>query len=454
MSLGLLAHAVPVTYDFPLPIWLYALAGGAAVLASAPAAVLAVRSAGSEPLHARNVYPGLRRLRLGPLGLAVCSLLFVLALVGGFGATSEEGREFFENPATILIWVDFWIALGAVSTLLGNVWDFVSPLNAAMRLVDRWLARREVAPLSYPSWLGRWPAFVLLLVWSWDELIWEPAREPRYLALLAVVYFLGNLVAGAAFGAEAWLENGELFTVVARTLSRFAPLQLDPASPDEWLSRPPGERVVRLRMYGSGLRAGPPLPAGGAAFVIGLLGTVLFDGFSRTAKHADLFGRPGEGVATLLMLGVVALLAAAYASICALLREKGGVVATARRYAPTLVPIAGVYFIAHYFTYLLIVGQATLGVVVDPFGKSWNPWGLGEYNLWKGIVPAGLVWWIEVVLIVWGHVVGIVAAHRIALRARPHGTRLLLAQSPLVLLMVAYTASGLWVLAHLLNVNS
>ena len=41
--LGLLAHAAPISYRFPLPIWLYVLAGGAAVLVSAPAAALAVR---------------------------------------------------------------------------------------------------------------------------------------------------------------------------------------------------------------------------------------------------------------------------------------------------------------------------------------------------------------------------------------------------------------------------
>ena len=41
--LSLLAHAAPVTYRFPLPIWLYVLAGGAAVLLSAPAAALAIR---------------------------------------------------------------------------------------------------------------------------------------------------------------------------------------------------------------------------------------------------------------------------------------------------------------------------------------------------------------------------------------------------------------------------
>jgi len=40
--IGLLAHAAPINYKFPLPIWLYVAAGGAAVLFSAPAAALAV----------------------------------------------------------------------------------------------------------------------------------------------------------------------------------------------------------------------------------------------------------------------------------------------------------------------------------------------------------------------------------------------------------------------------
>jgi hypothetical protein len=111
------------------------------------------------------------------------------------------------------------------------------------------------------------------------------------------------------------------------------------------------------------------------------------------------------------------------------------------------VPIAAVYFAAHYFAYLLIAGQYTLGVLVDPFAQGWNPWGLGEYEIWKGITPAWLVWWVQVLVIVWGHVAAVFAAHRLALRrAAPRGA--LVAQAPLVLLMVGYTVAGLWVLAQ------
>ena len=77
--LGLLAHAAPISYRFPLPIWLYVLGGGAAVLLSAPAAALAVRD---EPVRERlgpDVYPYVRRL--GPVLTALGTLLVIVGLV-------------------------------------------------------------------------------------------------------------------------------------------------------------------------------------------------------------------------------------------------------------------------------------------------------------------------------------------------------------------------------------
>ena len=112
----------------------------------------------------------------------------------------------------------------------------------------------------------------------------------------------------------------------------------------------------------------------------------------------------------------------------------------------TLIPIAAVYFTAHYFAYLLIAGEDTPAVLVDPFGHSWNPFGWGEYALWKGIAPAALVWCSG-------------AADRLGQspRSLPRtgwrcgqrtGGRAVIAQGPLVALMVGYTVAGLWVLAQ------
>jgi hypothetical protein len=430
--LNLVAHAVQISYRFPLPIWIYVLAGGAAVLASAPAAVIAVEA---DPLAWRS-----RRFRvpgLGRAGLIVSTVLFLYALVVGLASPTDQSHLFFENAMTVLVWVDFWVGLGIVCGLVGNIWDTVSPLSWAARAVDRTLERREAPQLVYPTRLGQWPAVVLVIGWSWAELIWAGAKDPRTLALLAIAYCVLTLVGAALFGAETWLGNAELFTVVARTFGRFAPLEIR----DGW---------ARLRPYGSAL-LDEPLPAGGGALVVTLLATVVYDGFSQTTRYAQLetwvFDRaswlhhPVHLLDTLLMLLVIALFVGAYLLVA-------GSREVARLYAPTLIPIAVVYFAAHYFSYLLLAGQQTVGAIVDPFGLDWNPWGLGEYPIHRGVTPASAVWWAQVLLIVAGHVAAIFAAHRVALRQGTAPRRALLLQFPLVLLMVGYTMAGLWVLAQ------
>src|SRR5215216_374529 len=194
--LTLLAHAAPVSYKFPLPIWLYVCAGGAAVLLSAPAAAFAVSDA---PVAERRSRPLSFPAWLRPAGLALTTALFAIALVGGLFAGGDEGSEFFENPMTVLTWVDLWVGLGLVSFLVGYLWDFVSPLSAAARAVDRALARRDVEPLRYPERLGQWPAVAILLLWTWMELIWDRAKDPHTLALLVIAYCIITLVGSALF---------------------------------------------------------------------------------------------------------------------------------------------------------------------------------------------------------------------------------------------------------------
>jgi hypothetical protein len=444
--IGLLAHAAPINYKFPLPIWLYVAAGGAAVLLSAPAAAIAVTEGAAVERRGPDLYRYARPL--GVLLTAVGAALVLLALAGGLFSTTDESQEFFENPVLVLTWVDFWVGLGIVSWLVGNVWERVSPLNVAGRFVDRLLARSGVQSLRYPERLGQWPAVALLLVWSWMELIWGPAKEPRPFAAILIAYLLATLVGCALYGAEAWFGNVELFSVFARTLSRFSPLELRPFAPEQWAATPRAERSARLRLYGAGLRTDPGLPAGGAAFVLTALATVVFDGWSQTDRfgsfqewfreHWSFLIDHVDVLQTLSMLAVVAVFVAAYVAITR---------ANAAPIATTLIPIAAVYFTAHYFAYLLIAGENTPAVVVDPFGHSWNPLGWGEYDIWKGIAPAGLVWWIQVLLIVFGHVVAVFAAHRLALRVATRRNAFV-AQLPLVGLMVGYTVAGLWVLAQ------
>ncbi|HEY7003791.1 MAG TPA: hypothetical protein VH281_05880 [Gaiellaceae bacterium] len=464
------AHAVSgIDYRFPLPIWLFALAAGAAVLASAPTAMFAVRS--DDTWTGSDFYERLRPLHLGAIGTVVVTIALVDGLVGGlFGSA-----DFFENPVTIVIWIDFWVGLGIASALIANVWDFISPLSAAGRALERWLAERKASAVRYPERLGLWPATALVLLWSWMELVWDPAKEPYTLTVVILTYVGLQLVAMAAFGAEVWLAHGEVFTVVARTLARFAPVELyvhRPAGPCRagrcieeerigcascWLDADTGDRGLRLRAYGSGVRREPPLGVGGGTFVLALLATVVYDGFSQTQKYVDLeswFVDRSTWLAvhetfldTMLMVAVVAAFALAFLLVVAAVArlESRSVADAARRYAPTLIPIAAVYFVSHYFLYMIYASQFTWAAIADPLGREWVP----DASPWTG-VPGSLVWYLQVALIVWGHVVAVFEAHRVSMAAHVDARRAVMVQVPLILLMVGYTFTGLWVLGQVL----
>src|SRR4051794_14756572 len=152
--IGLLAHAAPINYKFPLPIWLYVAAGGAAVLLSAPAAALAVTESDVSERRGPDVYRFV--CRLGPVLTIIGVALVLIALVGGLLSTTDESQEFFENPVLVLTWVDFWVGLGIFSWLVGNVWERVSPLNVAGRAPGRPLARQRVGPPPLPPWVRQW----------------------------------------------------------------------------------------------------------------------------------------------------------------------------------------------------------------------------------------------------------------------------------------------------------
>ena len=59
----------------------------------------------------------------------------------------------------------------------------------------------------------------------------------------------------------------------------------------------------------------------------------------------------------------------------------------------------------------------------------------------------GVVWHAQVALILVGHVAGVYLAHAMAFRMFPTRQQVLVSQLPLLCLMVALTAIGLWVLA-------
>jgi hypothetical protein len=198
-------------------------------------------------------------------------------------------------------------------------------------------------------------------------------------------------------------------------------------------------------------------------FVVLLLSTVTFDGFTATPAWSRLerslyaalaplgdarltaIGTLGLVVFPLTFL-LVYLLFARWMAWAADDRLSTGTVA--RLFVLSLVPIAIAYHLAHYFTYLLIQGQLLIRLASDPLGLGWNLFGTARYRPDIGIVGARFAWYTAVIVIVLGHVIAVYVAHVVALREFRDRRAALRSQLPMLVLMVGYTAVSLWIIAQ------
>ena len=191
---------------------------------------------------------------------------------------------------------------------------------------------------------------------------------PSTLFVVLVGYTAFTLAMMAQFGRDTWRSHGETFTVWFRLLGRLAPYGLA----DE-------DGRVRRRPFVSGLLE-PGWTTADAVLVALGVASILFDGLSQTQAWFDLFGAPGVGGETVLLLGWLGLLALA----ALLLTRIVGVEAT----GAGLLPIAVGYLIAHYLTYLLINGQHILVAISDPFQQGWNLFGTAFHEPSRRVAAA------------------------------------------------------------------
>ncbi|MEO7443573.1 MAG: hypothetical protein ABIW46_08585, partial [Acidimicrobiales bacterium] len=114
-------------------------------------------------------------------------------------------------------------------------------------------------------------------------------------------------------------------------------------------------------------------------------------------------------------------------------------------FAPSLVPIALAYAVAHYFSLLVFEGQGAWAQASDPFGVGWDLFGSVDRPIDYLVLSTTTISAVQAGAIIVGHLAGVVLAHdRAVARFRPKlATR---SQYPLLAVMIVYTAGGLFLL--------
>ncbi len=437
------AHASEQGFVLLLPTDVYIAAGVASVALTV--LVLAVMPARAG----EAVFAPLPVVRRGAAGLRHVTSL---AAAGVLGFAVWQGfagpRNPMQNAMPLLTWTVWWVALVSLQGLFGNLWRWVNPWTGVLAVLARITGLR--AWRRYPRAWGYWPALGLFLAFA-AFLLCDPApADPARLASVVGLYWYAVLLGVLVFG-PAFLVRAEMVTVVMRAYGRMAAL-----------GRARGRLALGLWGWQGVARGAPPLSL--AVLMVLLLGTGSFDGLNETfwwmgvigVNPLEFPGRSAVVVQNLVGLIVANLGLLAVLAACLWLGER--IAGTGRGlreafclFAPSILPIALGYHVAHYLTAFLVEAQYVAKLIDDPLRRGVHLLGLEDFYVTTGFFntqdTVRRIWLAQAGAVVVGHVVAILMAHALALRAGADRRRAVLGQAPLAVFMVAYTFFGLWLLA-------
>lgn len=482
--LTVLAHGIGSQHDLPIsPFYAFAGAFTALFVSFLALGLLWSASRFRGDRSGLALPAGLQRVADAPatrtalrgLGLAAALAVLLYLLLG----PDDPAR----NPAPGAVYVLLWVGLVPASLLLGPVWSLLNPLRALYRLLARLSGRLRTArpaaavaagaatadarssrsprppsphlpvvpdlpsphppspepsrptsprpePRSHrplPARLGQWPAAAGLFAFTWLELVSPDPASTTTLLIALTGYAAAQLLLAARYG-ERWFADGDAFEVHSALLARLSPLG----------RRSDGRLVIRNPFHG--LDATPERP-GLVATVCVLLGSTAYDGFSDNPSWINAIQTSPLGrtpAATLGLVGAIALVAALYCLCAAVTRLVCGAhPGPLTAFAHSLVPIALGYLVAHYFSLLVTEGPRTviMAVGTDNAPEPLSPLG-----------PGGLAA-LQVIAVVTGHVLGVIAAHDRSVRLFPPA-KAVAGQLPLLALMITYTVGGLSLLLN------
>jgi hypothetical protein len=432
-----LAHGLGGAKDLPIPVELAVSGAVAALVVSFTVLAVAWRSPRFHGEQSGRPAPAWLDRLVSSTGFRVVLRLLGMVAFLYVAFAAVFGEDTLINPSLGVFYVLLWVGIVPASLLFGSFWKAISPA----RTISTSLARAagsdpETGMFTYPARLGYWPAAIGLFAFVWLELVYPYSTEIGPVRLWCAVYLGVMLVGGALFG-NTFLARADPFEVYSTLVGKLS----------AW-GRREGRLVVRSPLANLDTVAARP----GLVAVVGVLfGSTAFDSFSDSSPWVRFTQSHSDWAQLLDNLALLAF-CAGVTTLFAVASATTGVEHGTRRtllpnlFAHSMVPIIVGYIVAHYLTYLVEYGQATMVQLSDPLsrGDDWlgtADWGI---NYWLSYHPTFLAV-TKVLAVVVGHVLGVVAAHDRAVKLLPRRHQLT-GQLPLLLVMVTFTAGGLYLL--------
>lgn len=423
-----IAHGVGRVYESPLPVWLYGVAAAATVVLSF--VLRAVVTAAPKQREPRVLMgeggAGVLRTVLKVIGLAGLLLMLLAGIL-----VPDRGLSL----APLMFWIGLIVGTAALSAVIDGIWAASDPWAS----IEGFYRFEQPEPRGAPPW---WVGPVLLYALFWFELISGVGFDALAIVFVLLGYSLFSFTFRSRWG-PAWNEADPL-SVLFGFAGACAPLQLD-------------EDGLRYRGWLTGLDRALPVSKATFASIFVLLGATTLDNVRETvgwhevlvfARVDELSPQVVDSIALAAFAGLFLLPYALAMFVTARsIPATGSVRAAMRLFAWSLVPIGVAYLLAHNAPLLMTGTPRLIEYLSDPFDKGWNL--IGTRTLFDDYLPSpALVWFIEIFLIIGGHVLGVLLAHRIAARhAVSHGEAVK-SQIALTILMSFFTITTLVLLGQ------
>jgi hypothetical protein len=464
------AHAFAAPYTLPVPFWLYAYGTIAALLLSF--LILAFFSSPRIPQEGESVAVALvvthkKGFTLHPkveatlrcLSFATITICIVSGLIGSPNPMLNFNMTWF--------WILFLLVLVYLAFVIGDFYPVVSPWSLPLSFIQKISKGGRTEYLNYPKKLGYFPSVGMYFLLVALELFGN--GSPATLSFFLAAYLAWMLFGSLFFGPAIWLEYADTFRLMFKLIGMLAPV--------EWFHEDSRWRI-RLRWPLAGLMNRTRIPFSLTFFILFMISSTAFDGIHDTllwnsgywrSVSPVLMSAVGSGSSDidavaadiyygwqwlcLLLSPFVYLLAYAFVLgigkfIVGSPRSAGQLLSD---FALSLVPIAFFYHVTHYFSVALSQAPQIYRLISDPFGWGWNLFGTAQGALRPFMIDASVVWHLQVVMVLVGHVLAVYIAHGQSFHSFQSRSKALISQIPMMTLMMGLTASGLWILSLPMN---
>ena len=424
-------------------------------------------------------------------------IVFLIILFAGF-MTSQR-----HSIVPQLTWTWWWALLIFFVFAFGNLfcamcpWEGLTSIVTSFSITDR-INRLGISKIIPKKFRNLYPALILFIILTWVELGYEVTSSPETTAFMGVsMVFCAIFFAiifekrtfcryvcpvGRISGIYSVLSPFEIRAkskevcndcsgkecLMGTSTQRGCPMFLNPAklSSNQYCTLcteciracPEDNMAINLRPIGTDLKKISIFKKDEAIFIIVLLALTTFHGMTMTPQWTRInqLLRVETGfdkytvftclMALIIFAQLITYYLSAYTAKKLMNHDKYSTLKFFKTYAYSVLPLALFYHLAHNSMHFFMEAQHLIPLLSDPFSYGWDLFGTAGKN-YSQFLSLEVVWWIQMSLVIIGHMFGINAADNIYKKVFSHEKNGFLSFIPLIFVMIIYSAISVFLLA-------